>query len=285
MSKLPKSYLLIGLITLSLVATAWFMRPAGINLTTSALAEYQIEKLTCGSCVSNIQTALAPLDGIGTVDVNLTRNIGRVTFDPAKTDSQVIAETIASAGYPAKVRLELSAEEYSALRNKEDQLGQKYVARVGSRLISRSDFDLLVRQQAGISPTPPSQQGKALQKVWQELLQRELLLAAAEENNIIIQNDEIDLRLNELQQGHQGFEQVIKERYGDMEQFRELLREDMIISRNLDENVYAGVNDPQQRQSQFQGWYASLEKSTDIAIFDPRLKDLKSGGSGCSCCG
>ncbi len=280
-----KNYLLIGVTMLSVIATVWFLKPSGVNPATAALVEYQIGKMTCGSCVGNIETALAPLDGVGTVNVNLTRNIGRVTFDPAKIDSQAIAEAIATAGYPAKVRLELSPEEYLALRNEEAQLGQKYIARIGGRLIARDDFDLLVQQQTGNEPLAPSQQSEVLQKVWQELLQRELLLTAAEANNIIIQNGEVDLRLNELTQRHQGFEQVMTDRYGSIERFKELLREDMIISQNLDQNVFAGSKDPQTQQSQFQDWYGTLEKSADIAIFDPRLKDLKQGGSGCSCCG
>lgn len=285
MNKRSQNYLLISLITLSLAVTAGFLRSSEINAETAALAEFHIEQLTCGSCISKVQAALKPLDGIGTVDVNLTRNLGRVTFDPSKTDSQRIAQTITSAGYPAKVRLVLSSEEYSALRNEEEQLGKKYVASVGGRLIARSDFDMLVRHQAGKAASSPSQQSIVWQKVWQELLQRELLLAAAEENNIIIQNGEVDVRLNELRQEHQGFEQIITERYGDIERFRDRLREDMIIRRNLEENVYAGINDPQMQQSKFQSWYASLEENTNVAVFDPRLKNLKQGGCGGGCCG
>jgi copper chaperone CopZ len=287
MTKSLKLYASLCLILVALAAT-WLFYPSGTSSANAALAEYQIEKLTCGSCVSNIEKALSGLDGVGSVEVNLTSNRGRVTYDPGEVDSKEIAEKISGAGYPASLRLELDAQEYAALQQEQSQMGQKYLAKIGDRLLARSDFEKLLQQRSGgpqgsNGNVATEQNDQIWQVVWKDVLQRELLLSAAEQNQIIIQEGEVDLRLDELRQEHKGLDQIVTQRYGSMDSFRERLREDMVINRNIDDNLYAGVKSPGERQSRFQGWYAELQKNTEVIIYDPRLKSLGSGG-GCACC-
>ena len=251
-------------------------------MANAALAEFQIEKLTCGACVSNIENALSGLGGIGSVEVNLTSNRGRVTYNPSETDSRAIAAAITDAGYPASVRLQLDPQEYDALQQKQAQLGQEYLASIGDRLLARSDFEEIVQQRAG-GAVSLEQKNQVWQAVWKDVLQRELLLSAAEKNQVIIQSGELDVKLAELRQGHQGLEQLVIKRYGSMENFRKRLHEDMIINRNIEDHVYAGAEDPREQQSKLQAWYANLEKETEVIIFDPQLKAVSEGG-GCACC-
>ena len=281
MTKHSKFYLSTSLLIVALIVAAWLFVPSGINPANAALAEYQIEKMTCGSCVGSIEKALADLDGVGSVEVNLTSNRGRVTYDPGEVDSQLIAEAVTGAGFPASLRLKLDPEEYAALQQEQSRLGQQYLARIGDRLLSRSDFEKLLQQRSG-GAASTDQNDQLWNSVWKDVLSRELLLSAAEQNQIIIQEGEVDARLDDLRQQHKGLEQIVTERYGSMDSFRERLREDMIINRNIDDHVYAGINDPRERQAKFQGWYAELQKSTEVIIFDPRLKSLGQGGS---CCG
>lgn len=279
----PKQCVSISLVCVALITAVWLFYSSGIKPANAALAEYQIEKMTCGSCIGNIEKALIGLDGVASVEVNLTSNRGRVVYDPNEVDSRVIAETITSAGYPASLRLELAPQEYAALQEEQSQLGQQYLARIGDRLLARSDFEQLVQQRS--RGTAAAEQSDQLwQTVWKDVLQRELLLSAAEQNQIIIQKGEVDARLDELRQEHKGLDQIVAERYGSMASFRERIREDMIINRNIDEHVYVGTNSPGERQAKFQGWYAELQKNTEVIIFDPRLKSLGQGGSGCACC-
>lgn len=281
MLKHPKLYVSISLLFVALMAAVWLFYPSGINPANAALAEYQLEKLSCGSCVSNIENALSSLDGIGSVEVNLTSNRGRVIYDPSEVDSKSIADTITAAGYPASLRLQLDPQEYAALQQEQSQLGQQYLARIGDRLLARSEFEQLVQQRSR-GAASAGQNDQLWKAVWADVLQRELLLSAAEQNQIIVQDGEVDARLDELRQGHKGLEQIVVERYGSMDSFRERLREDMIINRNIEDYVYAGISDPGKRQAKLQGWYAELQKNTEVTIFDPRLKSLGQGGS---CCG
>lgn len=282
MKKCSKLYVSLALVAAALAAGAWLLMPAG-GMANAALAEFQIEKLTCGACVSNIENALNGLGGIDSVEVNLTSNRGRVTYDPAEVDSQLIAERITAAGYPATLRMELSADEYLSIQQEQASLGQKYMAKIGDRLLSREDFEAALRQRAG-NAAQVSPNERLWQDTWQDVLQRELLLAAAEENHVIVQPGEVDARIEELQKGHQGLEQLVVRRYGSMEQFRSRLHEDMIISQNIENHVLAGINEDNQRQSRLNAWYSDLQKNTEVIIYDSQLKTISQASGGCACC-
>lgn len=283
MKRRLKLYIPIGIIAAAVVAGGWMLIPGKGGAANLALAEYQIEKLTCGSCIGKIESALSDLDGVDSVEVNLTSNRGRVTYDPAAIDSSAIATAITSAGYPASIRLQLDPREYGALRQEQAQLGQKYLARIGDRLLARSDFEQLVTQQAG-KATDPGQQSQVWQAVWRDVLQRELLLSSAEKNGVVIQDGEVDAKLDEMRSKHQGLDQLVIKRYGSMDSFRTRLREDMIINRNIEDHVYAGLDDPRAQQGKLQAWYADLQKNTEVIIFDPQLKSASQGSGGCACC-
>lgn len=267
-------------LVLATLAAAWFFYPAGASLANAALVEYQIEKMTCGSCIGNIETALAGLDGVGSVEINLTSNRGRVTYDPGKLDSQTIAEAISSAGYPARLRLELSPDEFFALQQEQAQLGQEYLARIGDRLLARDDFEALVSQRSrGVAGA--AEKDLLWKTVWQDLLQRELMLSSAEKNQVVVQDGEVEVRLEELRMGHRGLDDLVAKRYGSMDAFRARLHEDLIINRNIQDHVYAGITDPGQQKIKLQQWYAELQANTQVVIFDNQLKAASQGGGGC----
>lgn len=75
----------------------------------NAITELQIDRMTCGSCVKNIRTALSTVDGIYQVDVSVTAGSARVTYDPQKIDAAQIATLVSAVGYPAQVRRDVSA--------------------------------------------------------------------------------------------------------------------------------------------------------------------------------
>jgi len=278
-----------GLLLCAVLTAAWLLVPGGVDQSRAALAEYDLQKMTCGSCVANIENALADVRGVGDVQVDLTRETGRVQFDPAVTDAEAIARTISAAGYPATLRAQMSAEELAAMRNEESRLAQKYMARIGDRYVTRLEFEERIDQAIDQNaPGSPQAVSAAWRQIWNEMLQRELLLAAAAENDVLVQPGEVDARLRQITDRHPGLEDRIIAEYGSRENFRKRLREDMIIQRNLDEHVVAGVSAPGKRQSLLQSWYADLNRSTEVKIFDPRLKALSTaatGGCGGSCCG
>ncbi len=249
------------------------------------LAEFNVQKLTCGSCVKNIQNALADVRGVGNVEVSVTSGRAKVEFDESSTDAETISGKIASAGYPAQVSRTFSADDYRALRENASRLAKNYVAKIDDRLISRDDFEKACAARRSPNATAAMEQG-VRKAVWQETLQRELLLLAAEKNSIVVQDGEVALEIDKMRGGMQNFDAMIVKRFGSMENFAARVKEDMIINRNIEEHVLQGETDPKLRQFKLNNWYAELSAKTPVEIFDPALNAAAAGGGcGGSCCG
>lgn len=272
------------LLTLALVAALAAIAglALGLNRGGYALAELNVGNLSCGSCVANIQKALAETSGVGEVEVSVTLGRAKAQFDPDRTSAVAVAELITKAGYPAVVARTLSQEDYRSLREDEGRLAERFVGRIGDRLVTREDFV------ARLGGDQPAARPEMLRGAWEELLQRELLLAAADRNGVVVQDGEVDLELGKMHAGNAEFDAAIQARYGSKENFRRMMKEEMIVRRNIEQHVIAGENDSARRQLKLDQWYRDLLTTTPISIFDPAVKAaVEGGGKGCGgkCCG
>ncbi len=254
-----------------------------------ALAELQVNNMTCGSCVATITEALESLPGVDSVDVSVTTGISKITYDPQRVAAGQLATTVTAAGYPAAVKQLLSSEQYLALQTEEMTLAADYVARIGDQLISRSDFGTAMTkyiQTAGLKDGSDARK-QASAQAWQTVLQRTLLLQAADANEIVVQNGEVDLRIQKMRQSMPKLDDYITTRYGSLESFQQQLKEDMVINRNIDQFVLSQVKDPREKQQVFGRWYQDLVDNTSITIYDQQLKQSASSAGGCGggCCG
>jgi Cu+-exporting ATPase len=57
--------------------------------------------MTCAACAQRIEKAIRKMDGVETVSVNFAAEKATVTYDPQKTRTSAIKETIEKAGYKA----------------------------------------------------------------------------------------------------------------------------------------------------------------------------------------
>lgn len=63
-------------------------------------AIYELEPLTCPSCVKKIETALDRTEGVEGVKVLFNSGKVRVEFNDDQTKAETIAEVIEGLGYP-----------------------------------------------------------------------------------------------------------------------------------------------------------------------------------------
>ncbi len=68
--------------------------------TVSAL--FHVPRMSCASCRSHIENALAPMDGVAQTSVDLKSKAVTVTYDVGKIDAARLAEAIEYAGYPVE---------------------------------------------------------------------------------------------------------------------------------------------------------------------------------------
>ncbi len=277
--------LVLALIIILAVVAGTILTGGEQDAQASAMTELNLSNLSCGSCVSKIKDSLAEVDGVGQVDVSITNGRGQIAYDPARIDSAEIAKIVTEAGYPASVRLDLSAEEYQQLLSENEQLSASYVARIGSRLLSRQDFErvLQLRSKTDLAPSPSPYASQQLQaQVWKELKEREVLLAAADKNKIVVQDGEVEREIDRMKAANKNFDTLIKDSFGGYDSFFTRIKENMIINRNIRQNVVAGLNSEREKQLKFSQWYDETLRNTNIVIFDPLLKQAESAGdSGC----
>lgn len=281
-----KPILLIFALVLGIAVVSGAILTGGEQVAqASAMTELNVSNLSCGSCVSKIQNALGGIDGVGQVSVSVTNGRSQVTYDPALISSTKIAKVVTDAGYPASVRLDLTAAEYQQLQAESEQLGVSYIARIGTRLLSRDDFYRIVQLRSGSSLTgSPSPYGdQQLQaQVWKELKEREIMLDAADKNQIVVQNGEVELEINRIKGTNKDFDAAVKARFGSHERFFAQIKENMIINRNIEQNVFAGLSSDSEKQQRFSEWYNNTLQNTNVVIFDSSIKQADAGG-GSSC--
>lgn len=63
-----------------------------------------IQNMTCPLCPFTIRKALENVSGVIKVSVDFDAKTATVTFDPAKTNSQVLAQATSNAAFPSIVK-------------------------------------------------------------------------------------------------------------------------------------------------------------------------------------
>lgn len=77
-------------------------------------AIFSIAGMTCGACVSAITNNLESLDGVSSISISLVTERGSVEFNPTKTSTDKIIETVEDSGFDATL---ISSDDSAALTN------------------------------------------------------------------------------------------------------------------------------------------------------------------------
>ncbi len=70
--------------------------PAGTTLS--------IQGMTCGGCAAAVKIQLKRTEGVTAYEVSLEKAEAQVTYDPAKTTPERIAESVSKTGFEASVK-------------------------------------------------------------------------------------------------------------------------------------------------------------------------------------
>jgi len=61
---------------------------------------FNMEAFTCPSCVKKIENTVGKIDGVNEIKVMFNSGRVRAQFDSAKTNAEVLEDTIVKLGYP-----------------------------------------------------------------------------------------------------------------------------------------------------------------------------------------
>ncbi len=82
-------------------APASAAQPGAEPAVTLANATYNVEGMTCESCVAGISQTLAAVPGVRQCQVDLTNHCAKVEYDPAQVTDAKLIESINALGYTA----------------------------------------------------------------------------------------------------------------------------------------------------------------------------------------
>lgn len=66
-------------------------------------ASFTVDNMTCATCPITVRTAMSRVDGVRSVEVDFETKRATVTYDPARTTPEAIAQASTNAGYPARL--------------------------------------------------------------------------------------------------------------------------------------------------------------------------------------
>ncbi|TMV03387.1 heavy metal translocating P-type ATPase [Ruegeria sediminis] len=82
-------------------------------MTDNAMARFQVEGMSCASCVGRVERALGAVPGVNSASVNLASESAQVSFSAPATVAQLV-DALGDAGYPAATdEITLDVEEMS----------------------------------------------------------------------------------------------------------------------------------------------------------------------------
>lgn len=92
--------------------------------------KYDIEGMTCASCVANVTKAVQKLDGVNDVNVNLMTNSMKVQYDDEKVSDDEIINSVKNIGYGASLRGVKKEEEPEDFYKREIHMKHRLISSV-----------------------------------------------------------------------------------------------------------------------------------------------------------
>lgn len=77
---------------------------SAVNAVDTATVLLDIKGMDCASCPLTVKVALRKIPGVAEVEVDYKSQSAKVRFNPAQTQTAVIAKTVTDMGYTATVR-------------------------------------------------------------------------------------------------------------------------------------------------------------------------------------
>ncbi|UCF98334.1 MAG: SurA N-terminal domain-containing protein [Spirochaetaceae bacterium] len=273
---------------------------AGLSTAQFAKAELSVQGLSCSSCIQDIETALAGIEGIGEVLVDISRGRAQVYFDPQRiVNSDIIAEEISNAGYPAAVMREFDPQEVAAELAFAEEQTRYYVVSVGGFKVARADFTTelsAVRLQyrklygeevfAGANGEILEDNLK-LQCLNRLISEAVMLQEVSRAGQALTKNVDLEFEgyLQQNGQDLETFKAALQEFGYPFEYFKKKFENQILIQEYLENTVMKSATTPFQQQTLYDQWYRNAQSLAEVVYFDKELERVAQNASaGSSCC-
>ena len=266
--------------------------PSATVATDSNLAQaiIAVQGMTCSGCISQIKASLAGLDGISDVDVDLKNGQVTVAYDSAKLeDTGRIAAAISAAGYPARLKQNLTAKQIENENRLNVSRSKKYIARVGDWEILRADYD-----------TELNHARHRYQKVYGADVfegNRGRALITDIKSQVVLRLIDEGVQLNEIRKSNynlppgtlkKAFDSFLKQRSMSPEEFKRTVNESgldydyflkkfenrVTINTYVEEHILTGLSNEQNAQQQYADWFNNARLLAETVYYDKEIKTI-----------
>ncbi|MDA8407638.1 MAG: heavy-metal-associated domain-containing protein [Deltaproteobacteria bacterium] len=223
---------------------------------------FSVNNMICPACAITIKEAMEKAPGVTGTDITLAGREITVQFYDKKTSPDQIKKVIEKAGYPAQ-----SDGLFKLVsREKNDVL----IARVNDRPILMPDL------KTPLNVDLKSPGSCDLPSVFFSAVGKEILLQAADKENVIIQPQEVEAEIQKIM-GRQAmtedhFKQKVKDQFGSFEKFTQVVGQRLGILKLLEEKIPAEVQAPAQRRQKAVELIGGLFKASNVKIFDSNIR-------------
>jgi copper chaperone CopZ len=281
---------------------------AEISPTTSK-AVFQVDNMSCSGCIATIKSSLAGYAGIQDIIVDIAGGMTEVYYDKRKIkDVNPLASAITASGYPAKISRILTADQISKEEAIAASRAEFYIASVSGWDISRSDFNTELAfakkryEQAYGDNVFANDQGKTLldslkAQVVSRLINEGIQMQEVQRAGYQVDPKVVDTEFAQFMAKKnldlEGFKATLEKSGYPFDYFMKWFESRVLLSRYLDEKVYAGAASEDDKQNLYRDWFNNARALSKVTIYDSKLKQLtqsQSSGSGCgqssgaSCC-
>lgn len=272
----------------------------GPQTASPAKVLLDVQGMSCGGCVSTIQSALSKMDGVSDVQVDVAAGTATVAYDPQTLrDRDMIARAITDSGYPARMVREMSADQVREVRQVADARAATVIASVDGFDIPRADFEADLahaksRYQSLYGPgvftddRGPKLWHNLKGQIARQLITEGIQLREIQRAGFVVDKDRVDRELrsylNQRQMTRDDFASALAANGFQVERFQKKFGNRVLIEAYIEEKVTAGATSAAEKQQRYADWFDNARLLAEVVIYDRDLAALeKSGLAGGSC--
>jgi copper chaperone CopZ len=254
----------VGLAAVVLLFLAGGVYGAYVLIAGEVVASrFTVNQMYCPACVLTVKEAAGKVPGVVGADISLAGQEVIVKFRGKETNPDQIKEAVARAGYPIKLD--------GMFKPGGAGIGEVVVATVNGKPVFQKDMKVPLE----VDKTAPKDSDPV--SALFSIVGKEILLQAADTKTVVVQPSEIDTEVEEIAKKNgvskEEFVNRMKAVFGSTEKYLQVVGQRLGIRKLLDEDVLAGIKDPQERERKTMAWVGTVFKDSDVQIVDPSLKE------------
>ncbi len=235
----------------------------GMFSGSTVASRFTVNNMNCPACVITVKEVTEKMPGVLATDVSLSSQSVTVKFQEKRSSAENIGQAIAHVGY--QVQLDGA---YKPALSEDKAL---VVAGINGKPLLKSDIN------TPLAVYPDEIKKGDIAATFFSTVGKELILQAADKAVIVAQPSEVDEEIRNIFETQtikeEDFNRWIKENFGSVEKFRQVIAQRLAVQKFLDEASISEIEDKEIRKSKTLELLGNLFKDADVRIYDGQLKE------------